>query len=58
MSEGASDGAASIELRSLGQRRLRVVGVEPDSDPERALFGWIRERRDVSSFDRLGPEAI
>jgi Cu2+-exporting ATPase len=61
MSDGASARAA-IELRSLGhdggQRRLRVVGVEPDSEPERALFGWMRARPEVSSFERLRRGAI
>jgi heavy metal translocating P-type ATPase len=63
MSDGStSAGGAAIELRSLGQhgdeRRLRVVGVEPDSEPERALFGWMRARAEVASFERLRRGAI
>jgi Cu2+-exporting ATPase len=35
-----------------------VVGVEPDSEHERALFGWMRARGGVASFARLRPGAI
>ncbi len=62
MNDGTSAGGAAIELRSLGhhgdEERLRVVGVEPDSDHERALLGWMRARAEVASFERRGRGAI
>ncbi len=54
--------AAAIELRSLGrecgQERVRVVGVAPDSEHERSLFGWMSGRAEVASCERLRPGAI
>jgi heavy metal translocating P-type ATPase len=62
MSASTSAGGTAIELRSLGhrdgERRLRLVGLEPDSEPERALLGWMRARADVASFERLRRGAI
>jgi Cu2+-exporting ATPase len=52
----------TIALRSLGresgQQRLRVVGMEPDSEHEQSLLRWMRARAGVASFERLRPGAI
>ena len=55
-------GGGALALRSFGrqggQERLCVVGVQPDSEHERALFGWMRARAGVASFERHRPGAI
>ena len=59
MSRGDSlQTAAAIELQSMGEERLRLVGIEPDSEPERELLRWMRARAEVLSFERPRPGAI
>ena len=48
----ATRAPAAIEVRALGQARLRLVGVEPDSEDERALFDWARDRAEVAACER------
>ena len=50
--QDSSASARAIGLRSLGRERLRLVGIEPDSDRERELLGWMRTRSEVASFER------
>jgi heavy metal translocating P-type ATPase len=47
-----------VTLRQLGRQRVRLSGVEPDSEQERSLLAWMRERAEVASFERLRPGAI
>jgi heavy metal translocating P-type ATPase len=55
MTQGGSN---AIKLRALGGGRLRLVGVKPDSETERALIDWVCERSAVASLERPRPGAF
>jgi heavy metal translocating P-type ATPase len=52
------DVSKRLQLRALGGGRLRLVGLEPDSEAERALIDWVSQRPEIATFEQPRPGAF